>query len=66
MVNHCTAFNERYLQNHNCNALLEIIDWTRLDSIDPIQNNKEARLETIKLIGFYCEIRMETIKFINF
>ena len=29
-------------------SLLEIIDWTRLNSIDPIENDKE----TIKLIDF--------------
>ena len=46
-------------------SLLEIIDWTRLDSIDPIENDKEARLETIKLIDFCCEIRLETIKLID-
>ena len=40
-------FNIDYLD-----TLLEIIDWTRLDSIDPIENDKETRLETIKLIDF--------------
>ena len=34
-------------------SLLEIIDWTRLDSIDPIENDKESRFETIKFIDFY-------------
>ena len=33
-------------------SLLEIIDWTQLDSIDPFENDKETRLETIKLIDF--------------
>ena len=32
-------------------SFLEIIAWTRLDSIDPIENDKKARLETIKLIS---------------
>ena len=50
----------------NMVTLLEIITWTRLDSIDPIENDKETRLETIKLIGFYCETRLETIKLIDF
>ena len=47
-------------------SLLEIIDWTRLDSIDPIENDKEARMERIKLIDFYCQIRLGTIKLIDF
>ena len=54
MISTVKLHEEFYLRPKTLIAtLLEIIDWTRLDLIDPIENNKETRLKTIKLIDFY-------------